>query len=62
MRKEVSQGFGLLAIAAVCGLIGAVTGEEGQVALLGAFLFGIGGLVLVAYGLLRGQNGQRPAE
>lgn len=52
MRKEVSQGLGLLAVAAVCLLVSAVAGGAREVALLGAFLFGLGGLALLAYGLL----------
>ena len=52
MRKELRQGLGLLAVAAICLLIGAVGGDARDVALLGAFLFGLGGLLLVAFGLI----------
>lgn len=51
MRKEVSQGLGLVAIAALFALLWVVTGARfvGSVALLVA----VGGLVLLAIGLLR---------
>lgn len=55
MNKEVRQGLALLVIAAAFGLIAVATrGEDvGQVVGLGGFLFALGGLALVAVGLLR---------
>lgn len=51
MRKEVSQGLGLVVLAALLALLWAAA----DVRLLGAaaFLTAIGGLVLLAVGLLR---------
>lgn len=56
MRTEVRQGLGLLAIAAICLLIALAMGASegaGPVVRGAAILFAIGGLVLVAIGLLR---------
>lgn len=54
MTKEVRQGAALLCIALIC-LMFAATGNADVARIAGpaAMLFGIGGLALVAVGLLR---------
>lgn len=59
MRKEVGQGLGLLAVAAICGLLALTASDDSQVGAVAggaALLFALGGLVLVAVGLLRRQD------
>lgn len=50
VNKEVTQGLGLLAVAVLLALIWLVA--EARIISGAAFLFAIGGLVLVAKGLL----------
>lgn len=53
MAKEVRQGGALLCIGLICLLLSAAGGDVGRIAAPAAMLFGIGGLALVAVGLLR---------
>lgn len=50
MRKEVGQGVGLVVVAVLLALLWAVT--DTQFLGAAALLFALGGLGLVAYGLL----------
>jgi hypothetical protein len=60
MRNEVRTGLGVLAVAALFAVLWAAT--DSPILRLGTVLFALIGLGLLAYGLLSGQNGQRPAE
>lgn len=56
MTKELQQGLGLVCIGLICLLVS--TAAEGQPAVViraAALLFGVGGLALLAFGLLRRQ-------
>lgn len=54
MAKEVRQGAALICAALICLLLSlAMSGQGEAVARTAAILFGIGGLVLAALGLLR---------
>jgi hypothetical protein len=50
MRKEVSQGLGLVVVALLFGVLWIAT--DSAVLRLGTVLFALGGLALLAYGLL----------
>jgi hypothetical protein len=50
MRKEVSQGLGVVAVAVLFGVLWLVT--DNAVMRLGTVLFAVIGLGMVAYGLL----------
>lgn len=54
MAKEVRQGAALICVALACLLLSVATEGQGAVVLRGAaILFGLGGLALAAFGLLR---------
>lgn len=54
MTKEVRQGAALICLALICLLVSLVaTGQGAVVIRAAAILFGIGGLVLAAAGLIR---------
>lgn len=54
MSKEVRQGAALVCIALICLVVSlAAEGQGAVVVRAAASLFGVGGLVLVVFGLLR---------
>lgn len=53
MTKEVRRGIALVCIGLICLVLSTAGGDVARIAAPAAMLFGIGGLALVAFGLLR---------
>lgn len=53
MTKEVRQGAALICVGLICLVLSVAGGDVARITAPAAMLFGIGGLALVAVGLLR---------